>query len=88
MEDEVSDIANDARCLSAIEGLAAGMDTLNWLGQYLELYMSVIYGQKDHQELPTVIIRENIMMLFWSLPLSTLRRIMNTRILLTKASGV
>jgi hypothetical protein len=48
MEDEVSYIANDARCLSAIEDLGAGMDTLNWLGQYLELYMSVTYGPKDH----------------------------------------
>jgi hypothetical protein len=48
MEDEVSYIANDASCLSAIEDLEAGMDTLNWLGQYLELYMSVTYGPKDH----------------------------------------
>jgi hypothetical protein len=48
MEDEVSYIANDARCLSAIEDLDAGMDTSNWLGLYLELYMSVTYGPKDH----------------------------------------
>jgi len=48
MEDEVSYIANDARCLSAIEDLVAGMKTLNWLGQYLELYMSVTYEPKDH----------------------------------------
>ena len=33
MEEEVSYIANDARCLSAIEDLAAGMETLNWLGK-------------------------------------------------------
>jgi hypothetical protein len=48
MEYEVSYIANDARCLSAIEDLEEGMDTLHWLGQYLELYMSVTYGPKDH----------------------------------------
>jgi hypothetical protein len=48
MEDEVSYIANDARCLSAIEDLEGGMDTLNWLGQFLELYKSVTYEPKDH----------------------------------------
>jgi len=48
MEEEVSYIANDARCLSAIEDLEEGMDTLKWLGQYLELYMNVTYGPEDH----------------------------------------
>jgi len=48
MEDVFSYIANDARCLSAIEDLEGGMDTLKWLGANLELYMNVAYGPKDH----------------------------------------
>lgn len=47
MEDEISYIANDARCLSAIEDLAAGMETLKWLGQYLELYINVTYDPEN-----------------------------------------
>lgn len=41
MEDLFSYIANDARCLSAIEDLEDGMDTLKWLGEHLKLYMNV-----------------------------------------------
>jgi hypothetical protein len=44
MEDVFSYIANDARCLSAIEDLEGGMDTLKWLGEHLELYMNVAYS--------------------------------------------
>jgi hypothetical protein len=35
MEDVFSFIANDARCLSAIEDLEGGMDIINWLEEYL-----------------------------------------------------
>jgi hypothetical protein len=48
MEREFTYIANDARCLSAIEDLNAGMDILEWLGKYLDLYINVTYGPADH----------------------------------------
>ena len=44
MENEFSYIANDASCQAAIEELEGGMDTLKWLGEYMELYMNVTYG--------------------------------------------
>ena len=47
MEDVFSYIANDARCLSAIEDLEGCMDTLKWLGANLELYMNVAYGPES-----------------------------------------
>jgi hypothetical protein len=47
MEDLLNYIANDAKCLAAIEELEAGVDTLKWLGDYLHLYESVTYGPKD-----------------------------------------
>lgn len=44
MENEFSYIVNDAICLCAIEELEGGMDTLQWLGEHLELYMNVTYS--------------------------------------------
>ena len=48
MEELISYIANDERCLSAIADLEGGMDTLAWLGQYLELYLNVTYGPEGY----------------------------------------
>jgi hypothetical protein len=48
IEDEFSYIANDARCLCAIKDLEGRMDTINWLGEDIELYMNVTFGPKDH----------------------------------------
>ena len=48
MEDVFSYIANDARCLSAIEDLKDGMNAFKWLGEHLELYMNVTYGPEGH----------------------------------------
>lgn len=47
MEDLITYIANDARCLLAIEELEGGMDTLTWLGEYFDLYFNVTYGPAD-----------------------------------------
>ena len=41
---EITYLANDARCQAAIEDLDSGMDTLKWLGENLELYKEVTYA--------------------------------------------
>lgn len=41
---EITYVLNDARCQSAIEEIEGGMDTLKWLGEYLELYKNVTYA--------------------------------------------
>lgn len=51
MVDEFSYIVNDARCLSAMEDLKNGMDTLKWLGEYLNLYMTVTYGPEGYPKI-------------------------------------
>ena len=52
MEELITYIVNDARCLIAIEELKAGMDTLTWLGEYLDLYENVTTQPED---LPRII---------------------------------
>ncbi|MBM3456178.1 MAG: hypothetical protein FJX80_13725 [Bacteroidetes bacterium] len=42
--DEITYILNDARCQAAIDEIEGGMDTLKWLGEYLELYKNVTYA--------------------------------------------
>jgi hypothetical protein len=44
VEELISYIANDERCLSELIDLESGMDALIWLEQNLELYMNVTYG--------------------------------------------
>ena len=41
---EITYLANDARCQASIEDLDSGMDTLKWLGENLELYKEVTYA--------------------------------------------
>ncbi len=47
MESDFTYKANDARYLSVIEDLNSGMDILEWLCKYLNLYMNVTYGPED-----------------------------------------
>lgn len=43
---EITYIANDATCQAAIEEIEDGVDTLKWLGEYLELYKNVTYASE------------------------------------------
>lgn len=44
VSNEIIYIANDARCQVAIEDLNSGIETLKWLGQYLDFYVNVTYA--------------------------------------------
>lgn len=47
INNEITYIANDASCQAAIEDLNRGMDTLQWLGQYLDLYINITYAPEN-----------------------------------------
>jgi len=44
VNDEITYIANDARCLCAIEQLESGMAKNEWLNENAALYYNVSYG--------------------------------------------
>lgn len=48
LQDYITYLANDTRCMAAIKDINDGMDTLKWLGVNLDLYVNVTYAPDDH----------------------------------------
>lgn len=47
MDQVINYITKDAECFWAINELEQGRDKLDWLGAYMNLYMSITYGPEN-----------------------------------------